>query len=329
MPDAVLIVIPCLNEAAHLDRLIGSLLSEAGACDLLAIADGGSTDGSLDIVERWRARDGRVRLVRNAARLQSAGVNAAVAEHGRDKDWLVRVDAHARYPRAYVARLLAAAHATGADSVVVPMRTVGDGCFQTAAATAQNAAIGAGGSAHRVGGPSGWIDHGHHALMRRAAFEAIDGYNADFSHNEDAEFDLRLAGWGGRIWFQGDLGIDYVPRRSPTALLRQYVNHGRGRARTVRLHRTPLKLRQLAPAGVAPAVALGVVGACAGVGHPAAFVLAAPTGLWLAVCLIGGAAAAVAARAPLCGYASGLAAMIMHFGWSWGFLRGLATPPRR
>lgn len=325
MPDPVLIVIPCLNEAAHLDALISALLAEAGPDDRLAIADGGSTDGSLKIVDRWGARDARVRLVRNPARLQSAGVNAAVSAHGRGRAWIVRVDAHARYPQGYVARLLAAAEATGADSVVVPMRTVGGGCFQQAAATAQNSAIGAGGSAHRVGGASRWIDHGHHALMRREAFAAIGGYNADFSHNEDAEFDLRLAASGGRIWFQGDLAIDYVPRRTPAALLRQYMNHGRGRARTVRLHRTPLKLRQLAPAGVAPAVAAGVLGAAGALLHPASLILAAPALLWLAACLVGGAAAAAASRAPTCGYASGFAAMIMHLGWSCGFLRGLAA----
>lgn len=326
MPEPVLIVIPCLNEAPHLDRLISSLLAEAGSDDRVVVADGGSSDGSVEIVERWSARDARVRLVRNAARLQSAGVNAAVSAHGANKTWIVRVDAHARYPERYVARLLAAAHATGADSVVVPMRTVGESCFQEAAATAQNSAIGAGGSAHRVGGASGWIDHGHHALMRRAAFESIGGYNAGFSHNEDAEFDLRLTAWGGRIWFQGDLAIDYVPRRTPAALLRQYINHGRGRARTVRLHRTPLKLRQLAPAAVAPAAVAGVFGAAGAFLHPAALILAAPTILWLVACQVGGVAAAIAARTPPCGYASGFAAMIMHFGWSCGFLRGLATP---
>ena len=328
MREPVLIVIPCLNEAAHLDHLIATLLAEAQADDLLAVADGGSTDGSVEIVERWSRRDPRVRLVRNAARLQSAGVNAAVAAHGGDRSWLVRVDAHARYPEGFVARLLAAAQATGADSVVVPMRTVGGCCFQEAAATAQNSVIGAGGSAHRVGGASGWIDHGHHALMRREAFEAIGGYNPAFSHNEDAEFDLRLTAGGGRIWFQGDLAIDYVPRRTPAALLRQYVNHGRGRARTVRLHKARLKLRQLVPAAVAPAVVAGVLAPAAALIHPAGWMLAAPTLLWLVACLVGGVAAAVAARAPACGYASGFAAMIMHFGWSLGFLSGLTRSPR-
>ena len=46
--------------------------------------------------------------------------------------------------------LVEAATATRAESVVVPMRTVGESCFQIAAATAQNSRIGAGGSAHRA-----------------------------------------------------------------------------------------------------------------------------------------------------------------------------------
>ncbi|MFN7110039.1 MAG: glycosyltransferase family 2 protein [Brevundimonas sp.] len=323
MTSGLLLVVPCLNEADHLPTLIGRLLEDAGVEDVLVVADGGSQDGSQKIVDDWSRRDARVRLLANPKRLQSAGVNLAAEHYGADRTFLIRIDAHAAYPVGFVPALVAAASATHADSIVVPMRTVGRSCFQIAAATAQNAPIGAGGSAHRVGGASGWIDHGHHALMRLDAFRRIDGYDPDFSHNEDAEYDRRLTASGGRIWFQADLAIDYFPRRTPHALFRQYINHGKGRARTVVKHQTPLKLRQLAPALVAPAVLVGL-GALvlAAVFHPILLILAAPAALWVGVCLLGGALAARAAQAPPCGYLAGVAAMVMHLGWSWGFLKG-------
>lgn len=323
MTSGLLLVVPCLNEADHLPTLIGRLLEDAGAEDLIVVADGGSQDGSQTIVDHWSRRDARVRLLPNPRRLQSAGVNLAADRYGADRTFLVRIDAHAAYPVGFVPALAAAAAATQADSIVVPMRTVGRSCFQTAAATAQNAAIGAGGSAHRVGGASGWIDHGHHALMRLDVFRRLGGYDPDFSHNEDAEYDRRLTDSGGRIWFQADLAIDYFPRRTPSALFKQYINHGKGRARTVLKHRTPLKLRQLAPALVAPAVLVALGGlVLAPVLHPIALILAAPAALWVGVCLVGGALAARAVGAPFCGYMAGFAAMVMHLGWSWGFLKG-------
>lgn len=341
MNDGVLIVVPCLNEAAHLDDLLGALRAEMRHDDIVVVADGGSRDGSQDIVARHANDDPRIILLDNPHRLQSGGINLAVAVHGGERRFMVRIDAHAGYPKDFVRRLTATADQTKADSVVVPMRTVGRRCFQVAAATAQNAPIGAGGSAHRIGGDSGWIDHGHHALMRLDAFRRIGGYDPRFSHNEDAEYDRRLVATGGRIWFQGDLAIDYFPRGTPWALLRQYINHGRGRARTVVKHRMPLKLRQMAPALVGPAVVAAVVAGFAGILlHPLAWILATPAMIWLAACLIGGVLAASGAKAPLCGYAAGLAAMMMHLGWSWGFLSGrflganrdvdaLASPPAR
>ena len=320
-PSALLIVIPCLNEAAYLPQILASLLEDASERDLVVVADGGSQDGSQEIVAAWTARDARVVLLPNPARIQSAGLNLAVDQFGHGKLFLVRIDAHAAYPRRFAQTLASIAAANRADSVVVPMRTVGQACFQIAAATAQNSSIGAGGSAHRIGGPSAWIDHGHHALMRLDAFRRIGGYDPTFTHNEDAEYDRRLIGSGGRIWFESSLAIDYFPRRTPEALFRQYVNHGRGRARTVLKHNMTLKPRQIAPALVAPAVATGVVATMiAAAGQPLAILLAVPALLWVFVSLAGGALAARAAKAPFCGYLAGAAAMIMHLGWSWGFI---------
>lgn len=311
----VLVVIPCLNEAAHIAGVIGRILDDdqADAFELV-VADGGSTDGSRGIVRRLGQNDDRITLLPNPKRLQSAGVNLAAQQAGAEVAWLVRVDAHADYPRNYVSTLIAEAVRTGADSVVVAMDTQGDGLFQQAAAAAQNSVLGAGGSPHRNGG-RGWVDHGHHALFRLEAFRAAGGYDEAFSHNEDAELDLRLARDGARIWLTDRLHVIYHPRRTPLALWRQYLNYGRGRARTVLKHRTPLKVRQMLPLAVAPAAGLAVL-------SPLHGLLAAPAMIWLAACLVGGLALGAKMRSGAA-MASGLAAAIMHLAWSLGFWRQL------
>ena len=315
-----LIVVPCLNEAAHLPHLLWRLLADPGAEKaLVVVADGGSADGSQRIVAEIALYENRLKLIDNLLKIQGAGVNAAVRRFGEGRRFLVRIDAHADYPADYVARLLQAAEATGAASVVVPLASRGEGCFQIAAAVAQNSRIGTGGAVHRVGGACGWIDHGHHALMRIEDFVAVGGYDERFSHNEDAELDLRLAQAGGRIWMQADLAVGYYPRATPGALFRQYVHYGQGRARTVRLHRTPLKLRQAAPLAVAPAVALAALSAPLTPLSSVAVLGGLPAAVWAGVCLAAGAWAGMKSRS-VCGLASGFAAMIMHLGWSLGFL---------
>lgn len=324
-----LIVVPCLNEAKHLPDLLRQLLDDPGAAQaLVVVADGGSTDGSREVVALLRATEPRLRLLDNPMKIQGAGVNAAVRRFAAGRTWLVRVDAHADYPADYVARLVQAAEATGAASVVVPLETRGEGCFQIAVSVAQNSRIGTGGAVHRVGGASGWIDHGHHALMRIADFVAVGGYDESFSHNEDAELDMRLAKAGGRIWMQADLAVGYYPRATPSALFRQYFHYGRGRARTVRRHGARLKLRQAAPLVVAPTVALAILSAALMPLNTLVVLGMIPAAVWVCVCSAAGAFAGLKARSA-CGLASGFAAMIMHLGWSLGFLSQAVRPDPR
>ncbi|MDB5418773.1 MAG: succinoglycan biosynthesis protein, partial [Phenylobacterium sp.] len=97
-----LIVIPCLNEAGLIAQVIARILEDGGLVDpLVLVADGGSADGCREIVEAIAARDPRVQLLPNPGRLQSAGVNLA-ARMAEDRPWLVRIDAHADYPKTYV-----------------------------------------------------------------------------------------------------------------------------------------------------------------------------------------------------------------------------------
>ena len=311
-------VVPALNERAHICGLIETLLDDPAWPDpLIVVVDGGSTDGTYEAVQRFAAEDPRVKLVRNPRRVQSAGLNLAAELYGAGRRCLVRVDAHARYSRGYVSALLAEASSVGAASVVVSMRSAGRSCFQRAVALAQNSLLGTGGAAHRVRSRPGFVDHGHHALFDMAAFLASGGYDASFTHNEDAELDVRLRRNGGRIWLTRTVEVTYFPRATPAALFRQYFNYGWGRARTFRRHRQPLRLRQLAPLAVAPALA-------ALLAAPLLPMAAAPALLWAATCCLYGLALALA-RLEVCAVMSGPAAMIMHAGWSCGFWAQLAA----
>lgn len=313
----VLIVVPCLNEAPVLAKVVAQILDDDRLNDpMLVIADGGSTDGTLAIARALAAEDPRVRLAPNPKRLQSAGVNLAARLAG-EATWMVRVDAHAGYPANYVSNLVEEARRTGAASVVVSMDTRGDLPFQRAVAAAQNSPLGTGGSAHRSEGREGWVDHGHHALFRLSDFLAVGGYDETFSHNEDAELDLRIAARGGKIWLTDRVRITYYPRATAAGLARQYFNYGKGRARTVLKHRAPLKIRQALPLAVAPAVLLSLA-------SPLFWPLILPALSWLSGVLAWGLVSGVAKR-DRATMASGPPAATMHLAWSLGFWAQLLT----
>ncbi|MDR7143976.1 succinoglycan biosynthesis protein ExoA [Rhizobium sp. BE258] len=307
-----LIIIPCLNEAKHIEPLIEKL--DPALDDLnarIVVADGGSTDGTREIVARISETDHRVILLDNPRRLQSAAINLAVSTFGRDYEYFIRIDAHGDYPDDYCQRLIEEAEDTEADSVVVAMETVGFGIFQKATAFAQNSKLGNGGSKHREGAEGHWTDHGHHALMRVNAFETVGGYDETFSHNEDAELDYRLKKAGFGIWMTDKTRMIYYPRSSVKTLFRQYLGYGRGRAKNILKHGNMPKLRQMLPLAVVPVF----IGAFLAVLN---WIAVIPFSLWAIACVGYGFWMAVGQRNPY-GPLAALSAMVMHFAWSAGF----------
>lgn len=311
----VLVVIPCRNEEVHIERVINTLLSEADRVNMkIVIADGGSTDRTLEIVRRLAARNNRILLLDEPGK-HSAALNNAVRTYGNEASFLIRIDAHADYPDRYCEALLAVQAETRADSVVVTMHAEGKTCFQRAAAAAQNSILGNGGAAHRNDTRGRWVDHGHHALMTLDAFRAVGGYDESFINNEDAELDARLKANGYRIFLTGRVRVTYFPRRSPLALFRQYFNQGHGRAFNFLRHRKNVKLRHFVLVGIAPLVILVALA-------PLSPTFAVPFLFWGLLCLGYGIVLGLLQRDP-CATAAGIAAMATQAGWSFGFIAGL------
>lgn len=321
-PVLPLFVVPCLNEARHIPTLLKWLIGvQKRLGGRIVVADGGSRDGSQTIVATLAAKHAHLHLIRNPDRVQSAAVNRAVQAYGEGATHLIRIDAHAAYPEDYCDVLLAEAAQVGAASVVVSMNALGEGQVQRSIAAAQNAPVGNGGAKHRLTTAGQFVDHGHHALMRLDAFRAVGGYDASFSHNEDAELDHRLRQAGHRIWLTGRSAVTYFPRATVPALARQYFNFGAGRFRNLLKHRARPNARQIKVIAVLPLVALAAL-------YPVSAFFALPAVAWVSYCLTMALERAWASRdmtlllvAPM--------AMTMHIAWSSGFWwHALQTRPR-
>lgn len=318
------VIIPALNEEAYIAGCLQSLIGQwpEQACEILVV-DGGSTDRTPAIVAEFATRHPMVRLIPNPHRIQSAAMNLGARLASPRAAVLIRADAHAVYPADFVRRCVAELLRTGATSVVVPMHTMardGNG-LQRAIAAAQSSKLGNGGSAHRVGATSGFVEHGHHAAFDRAFFLSLGGYDESFTHNEDAELDHRASLSSGRIWMCADAPVVYFPRTSLAALAKQYAKHGGGRARTLRKHRLTPKPRQMAPVAALLGCAAGLAAA------PILPAAAAATLAYPLACFGWGAAQAARRRDPWM-LAAGPAMVVMHLAWAMGFLRSLARASR-
>ena len=322
---SILVVVPALNEVSTIESVIDRLCAEPpppGSELRLVVADGGSSDGTIDLVQRLMQDRPQLSLIHNPERIQSAAVNLAASTMGHGVQILVRCDAHALYPAGYVNSLVQTLDRTGADAVVVPMDSVGDTCLQRAIAWTSDTPLGSGGAAHRGGGQSGFIDHGHHAAFRMHSFRRAGGYDATYTHNEDAELDCRQGALGSRIFLDADIRLGYRPRATFRGLWKQYFSYGHGRARTVRRHRGSMRLRQAAVPTHLVLLVLALL--VAPVLHTALlwplFYLAVLAGFSLAMALRQGS---------LCGLFCGPAAGVMHVSWACGFFWSLISTRER
>lgn len=324
------VVIPTLNEAKCILTVLKELSAPLrnGEIPQIWVVDGFSCDGTADLVREWPMD--HVLVIDNPGRTQAHAVNlaAARARSCGGIDVLVRIDAHASYPDDYVQRLLDTLAETKADSVVVPLKTVGGGPMRDAAAVLFGSWLGNGGAPHRSGLQRGFVEHGHHAAFLLKSFLFVGGYDTAFRANEDAELDYRLISAGSSIFLEPNLTVDYLPRESLVGTFRQYLRNGRGRMQRARKHGVGLGLRQLIPSLLLPVLAaaalLGII--------LESFMLLIPTAYFSGIFLGAVVLAYRAGQLGLLWRIAGLASAA-HFGFSFGatkeWIRGALDPGYR
>lgn len=322
MPDAlpsVTIVIPVFNEVTAIEACLESVAEQdyEGDWDVV-IADGGSTDGTLRLLDRWVARGGRWQVIHNPQRRQSAGVNLAVA--GASGEVIVRMDAHSTYDSDYVTRSVRALLGTGAVAVGGPIRPRADAGFARAVAAAMRIPLMTGTARFHREDHHGSVDTVYLGAFRRADFIEIGGLRSFPSGaGEDADLYWRWRRSGGDVWLDPTIRSEYHPRRSLRALFRQYFRYGEAKAEMLWANRVWPSSRPLAPALLVVGVVAGLaVWAVTGEFLPVAALLA----LWVGALVVSAAHAGWPGPPLLVELAGAVMHVSYGLGLWWGLLRG-------
>lgn len=319
----VSVLLPVLNEADHIDEVLASLAGQDHAGPLqVVVADGGSTDGTLERLSGWRDRLDDLVVVHNAGRVQAHGLNlAARAATGQV---LVRADGHTVYAADYVRRSVEALLGSGAVAVGGNLRPEGTSPFGRAVAVVMTTplAIGPGRFHHATRRQP--ADTVYLGAFRREDLLASGGYRALPSGvAEDADLYHRWRRQGRTVLLDPAIRSTYRPRETPSAFARQSWRYGSGKGELLWVSGRWPSWRPLAPLVLVTGLAAGsLVGATGGPWWP------------LAV-LAGGWASAVTAVAVVRG--DGLhgrvlvagATAIMHLSYGAGVAAGMLRGPRR
>ncbi|CAN2242307.1 glycosyltransferase family 2 protein [Candidatus Planktophila dulcis] len=312
---SISVILPVLNEEAHLEDAVHSILSQdyQGKIEVI-LAVGPSHDRTLEIAQSISRRDSRVVLVDNPSGRTAAGLNLALNKS--QSPVVVRVDGHAQIPNDYLKLIVEILNKTGAVNVGGVMAAVGTTSFERAVAGAMRSPLGVGASRFHTGGEAGVVDTVYLGAFRRAALVAIGGFDERFTRAQDWELNFRLREKGGIVYFDPRLHVTYRPRSTVRALAKQYFEYGRWRRVVSRRHSGTINYRYLAPPFALVGFSLSVI---AGFFLPILFI---PAAIYLLFVL----AASVRIASSIREYFLLLAVIpTMHFAWGAGFISSPKT----
>jgi len=246
-PPAVSAVLLCRNEVGLIGQCLQSLLDQApppGGFEILVV-DGMSDDGTRMILQRLAAEHSAIRIVDNREQITPCGMNLGIRS-ARGK-WIAILGSHNRYAEDYLCQCHEVAIQTGSDNVGGSMYCEGTAWVQRAIAAAHHSPFAVGGARWHNPDYEGLADTVFGGFYRREVFERIGLFDESLVRNQDDELNLRLARAGGRIWHSPKIRSWYRPRGSLSALFRQYLQYGYWKVRVIQKHKLPASWRHLVP----------------------------------------------------------------------------------
>ncbi len=217
-PEQVSVILPVVNEAARIRACLECLVAQPEAVKEILVVDGGSTDGTQSIVERYQARDRRVRLV-DASPVpgdwtgKAWGLYAGLKNTDARSQWVLCIDADVRCSPLLVPSLLAHAERTGVSTFSVATRQhlsgLGEALLHPSLLTTLVYRFGVPGKAtrnpHQVQANGQCFISPRETLLKNDAFRA-----AQLSLCEDVTIARRLAECGEAIGFYESDGLVWV-----------------------------------------------------------------------------------------------------------------------
>jgi len=211
------IIIPCFNESLYLARCINSLLENDFPHNELEIliVDGGSTDGTIDIIKGYMEKFSFITLIHNRKRLKpialNMGIKAAVG------DVIMRIDAHAIYDKNYMSELVQGLYSEGVDNIggIRDTYIPNEGsAMEITLSEAISHPIVVGGAYYRTGAISEkkLVDTVFCGCYRKEIFNKIGLFNEKLIRTQDREFNTRLIESGGKIMLDPNVRCTYYPR---------------------------------------------------------------------------------------------------------------------
>ena len=218
------VVVPVRDEEQSIRELLDSLLAQTRPPDEIVITDGGSTDATPQIIEEYMRNGAPVRLIRAGAALPGRGRNLGAAQASHE--WIAFTDAGIRLEKNWLEALINKAHEDESIDVVYgSWQPVTNTFFKQCAAIAY---VPPPASHDGVVTRPRFIAS---TLLRREAWQAVNGFPEELRSAEDLLFMDRVENAGYRFVFEPRAQVHWDLRSTLWATFKRFVVYSRNNIR--------------------------------------------------------------------------------------------------
>jgi succinoglycan biosynthesis protein ExoA len=245
--NGISLIVPVLNEVMHIQGTIESLLGQDAphlTPELLFI-DGGSRDGTCEILRRYARAHSSIKLLDNPRRTTPVALNIGL--RAAEGEYVGILGAHASYPPDYIRicwEELQAHNAAGCSGRLLTLpanQTLG----ARLAAWCMGHRFASSGKSARTR-PEGFANTIPYPVFRKQALIDAGGYDETLARNQDNEMNERLRANGHKLYLTARTQAAYYARPGILSLVAHAYNTGKWNGRTVR-RRGGLSLHHFVP----------------------------------------------------------------------------------
>ena len=223
------IIVPIYNEEKYIENCLESILQSDYNKDEMEVflVDGGSQDKTIDIIKEYQRKYPFFQLLSNPNKTPPYAMNIGIkASQG---DYIIRLDAHAFYPKDYFSKLIEWHQKLDADNVGAVIVTEVKNLTKKSASIKEvlSHKFGVGNSDFRTGVKElKEVDTVPFGCYKKEVFEKYGLYDERLIRNQDIELNKRIVNGGGKIYLIPDVKCTYFAREDFTSLAKNNYSNG-------------------------------------------------------------------------------------------------------
>lgn len=244
----VSVIVPLLNEEKYIEKCILSLIDQTYPKEKMEwiFIDGKSKDKTVEIIEKYKSNtDYPISLLLNEKHTTPYALNMAIDV--AKGEYIIRLDAHAKYENDYIEKCVFYLQNTDADNVGGFAKTDAKGFVGKSISKMLSSKFGVGDSQFRTNGKSGYVDTVPFGAFKREVFDRVGGFNTKLLRSEDNDLNARIRSSGGKIYLAEDISFTYYCRDTVSGILKMGLLNGNALFPTLRENRGAMSLRHFIP----------------------------------------------------------------------------------